>query len=438
MILKHFDRLLKSESLKRKILITLWIVAIYKAFATLPVPMVNVDALVQLQNYLAQNSGLAFFSWLMGWWMSQFSIVLMGLSPYINAVIIIQLLSVVIPRLEEIKKEWSEWQKKINKLTRLITLPIALLQSYWMIFLLNNLVQGPELINTADFIGTILPAMIIISTGTMFLMWLGELISESGLWNWISIIIFAWVLAWVPSVVSWYLSVWNYTTLAMLTAATVAVIYIIIKFTEWYRQVPLIYTRTWRQEKSTFPIRVNQAWMIPIIFAVSLITFPWIIGQLLVAKWTGFSATVWAFLSDNFSMNNPTWSYIIVYFLLVLWFAYFYISITFNTDEIAETIQKKWWYIPGIRPWEETSIYLRQVSNRLNLFWWGFLALIAVFPYTITKLNDVFQIIDLDWWQRIDFIISWAWLIIVVWVVLELIRRANSEMVAYDYGKFQK
>jgi len=438
MILKHFDRLLKSEALKRKILITLWIVVIYKAFATLPVPMVNIDALVQLQKYLAQNSWLAFFSWLMWWWMSKFSIVLMGLSPYINAVIIIQLLSVVIPRLEEIKKEWSEWQKKINKITRLITLPIALLQSYWMIFLLNNLIQGPELINTSDFIGTVLPAMIIISTGTMFLMWLGELISESWLWNWISIIIFAWVLAWIPKTISWYLSVWNYTTLAILTAATVLVIYIIIKFTEWYRQIPLIYTRTWRQEKSTFPIRINQAWMIPIIFAVSLITFPWIIWKLLVSKWSGLSATIWEFLSNNFSMNNPTWAYIIVYFLLVLWFAYFYISITFNTDEIAETIQKKWWYIPWIRPWEETSVYLRQVSNRLNLFWGGFLALIAVFPYVMTKINDIVQVISLDWWQRIDFIISWAWLIIVVWVVLELIRRANSELVAYDYSKFKR
>jgi preprotein translocase subunit SecY len=373
---------------------------------------------------MEQQKWLSFFSALMWGWLSNFSIILMGLSPYINAVIIIQLLWVIVPKIAELKKQWEAWQRKMTKITRWLTLPLAFVQSYWMIILLNTL-AGWTIIDTSD-IRIVLMAMTIITTWTLFLMWLGEVMTEVWIWNGISIIITAWVLAAVPWVIIWHISSGDYPLFIWLLIATLIIIYIIIKFTEWNRRVPIIYSNTWTEEKSYFPIKVNQAWMIPIIFAVSLVTFPAVIGQLLSTKWWNLWE-VWKFMLENFSLANPSWIFILVYFLLVLWFAFFYVSITFNTDEVAENIQKRWGYIPGLRPWTETSEYLSKTSAHLNLFWWGFLALIAVLPYIMWKIL----------WQSVDFIVSAAWLIIIVSVILDVLRKVDSEMKMFDYSKFK-
>ncbi len=437
MILNYLNRIWKSKTLKKRIIITILIVLLFEFLSILPVPGINLVALESMQRFLEANQWLSFFSALMGWWLKHFSIILMWLSPYINAVIIIQLLWVVIPQLEALKKEWEQWQKKIDQYTRILTLPLAFAQSYWMIILLNTLIWSDvKLIDTSNFFGVVLPAMIVITAGTLLLMWLWELITESWIWNGISIIIFAWVLAWVPPNIINYINVWNFWLLAWLFLATLLIIFIIIKFTEWYRKIALIYTRTWRSEKSYFPIRINQAWMIPIIFAISLVTFPSLIWQILVKKTSWMWSTIWSFLIDNFSMNNPSWIYILVYFLLVLGFSFFYVSIVFNTKEIAENIQKRWGYIPWIRPGQDTADFLEKTSSHLNLYWWAFLALVAVFPYIVTKLNDILNLIDVSWNAKIDFIISWAWLIIVVWVILDLIRKIDTELKSYDYKRF--
>lgn len=438
MVLKHFDRIWKSESVKRKILVTIGLVVVYKFLSVLPVPGVNVQALQSLRSFLADNQGLAFFGSLMGGGLEHFSIVLMGLSPYINATIILQLLAVVIPYLENLKKEGESGQKKINNYTRYLTLPLAFAQSYGMIVLINTLISGSggKLIDTANFMGAVLPAMIFITAGTLLLLWLGDLISESGIGNGTSMIIFAGVLAGVPSHISQYLSVGNIPLLLLLLAMTVGVIYVIIKFTEGYRKIPLIYTKTGRDERSYFPIRVNQAGMIPIIFAVSIVTFPALIGQILALKSSGRAATIGKFLLENFSMNNPGWLYIGVYFFLILAFSFFYISIVFNPSEIAENIQKRGGYVPGIRPGKDTAEFLEKTSNHLNLYGGAFLALIAVFPYVMTKLNNVLGLIDVSGSGKIDFLISGAGLIIVVGVVLDLVRRIDTELKSYDYKKF--
>ena len=362
----------------------------------------------------------------------------MGLAPYINAVIIMQLLAVIVPQLEAMKKEGEQGQKKINNYTRWATVPLAFAQSYGMIILLNTLIGGGgKIMDVSNFWGVVLPAMLFITAGTLFLMWLGEVINESGIGNGASMIIFAGVLAGVPSHIMQYISVGNYPLLAILTVMTLGVIYIIIKFTEGFRKIPLIYTRTGRDEKSYFPIRVNQAGMIPIIFAVSIVTFPALIGQVLANRGAGTSAQIGQFLLEYFSMNNPSWLYIGVYFLLVLGFSFFYISIVFNTDEVAESIQKRGGYIPGVRPGRETAEYLEKTSLHLNLYGGSFLAFIAVFPYLMSKLNGVVQILDTSGaGGQIDFLISGAGLIIVVGVVLELIRRVDTELKSYDYKKF--
>ncbi|USN57844.1 MAG: hypothetical protein H6767_05710 [Candidatus Peribacteria bacterium] len=253
--------------------------------------------------------------------------------------------------------------------------------------------------------------------------------TEYGIGNGISIIITAGVLAGVPGVVMGYISTGAYPLFFGILIATLVIIYIIISFTEGNRRIPIIYTRTGREEKSYFPIRINQAGMIPIIFAVSLVTFPAILGQILSNASSDRARQIGEFMLEHFSMNNPSWTLIIVYFLLVLGFSFFYVSITFNTENVAESIQKRGGYIPGIRPGAETAEYLAGVSAKLNLFGGSFLALIAVLPYLLGKIPGIDQ--------TVDFIISASGLIIIVSVILDLIRRVDSEMKMFDYSKYK-
>jgi len=174
--------------------------------------------------------------------------------------------------------------------------------------------------------------------------------------------------------------------------------------------------------------------MVPIIFAVSIVTFPSLIGQVLQSRATGTGYKIGEFLVTHFSMNNPGWAYIVVYFALIIAFSFFYVSIVFNTDEVAESIQKRGGYIPGIRPGKDTAEYLGKTSAHLNFFGGAFLALIAVFPYVITKLNNTFNFLPTS--GQLDFLINGASLIIVVGVILDLIRKVDADLKSYDYKKF--
>lgn len=424
MALKGLKSVFAVKDIRKKIIATLLLVLVYKFLSVIPVPGVNTDGLSAI---LDQQKGLSFFSALMGGGLANFSIILMGLSPYINAVIIIQLLGVIVPKIGDLQKEGEAGQKKITKYTRWLTLPLAFAQSYGMIYLMNQLAGG-TIIDTTNH-QVVLMAMTIITAGTIFLMWLGELMTERGIGNGISILITAGVLAAVPGTIISYLSAADYALFTGLLLATISVIYVIIKFTEWNRRVKLVYTRSGTDEVSYFPIRVNQAGMIPIIFAISLITFPSILGQILSQSSGDTARSIGTLLTTHFDFTNPSWVFIIGYFLLVLGFSFFYVSITFNTDQVAENIQKRGGFIPGKRPGSETAEYLAKVSNHLNLFGGGFLALIAVFPYIISKL--FFS------GSTVDFIIPAAGLIIIVSVILDIIRKVDSEMKMFDYSKFK-
>lgn len=433
-MLANAKKIWQTKHIRNKIIATLLLVVVYKILATIPVPGVNAGLLDYYITQLQSNQQLAFFGALMGGGLEQYSVILMGLAPFINATIVIQLLAVVIPSLEALKKEGEQGQKKLNNYGRYLTVPLALAQSYGMILLLNTLL-GIQIIDTNNFMGAVLPAMIAITGGTMILLWLGDLITEKGIGNGTSIVIFAGVLAAVPQFFVNYINSSQYALLIGLVLLTVLVTYIIIRFTEGHRRIPLVYTRTGRDEKSYFPIRVNQAGMVPIIFAVSLVTFPYLIGQILQRRGSGQSIEIGNFLVQHFNMQTPSWWFILVYFFLIVGFSYFYVSITFNTDDVAENIQKRGGYIPGIRPGKETSEYLAKVSNRLNLFGGTFLAIIAVFPYIVTNLNNQF-----GWFQvangMIDLVIPGASLIIVVGVILEIIRRIDTDMKSFNYKKF--
>jgi len=396
---------------------------VYKFLSVIPIPGANTDGLAAI---IDGQRGLSFFSALMGGGLESFSIILMGLSPYINAVIIIQLLGVIVPAIWDLQKEGEQGQKKITKYTRWLTLPIAFLQSYGMIVLLNSLAGG-TIIDVSNM-WLVLTAMTIATAGTIFLMWLWEVMTEYGISNGISIIITAGVLSTTPGVIMGFLGdSTQYPLFAGLFIATLLIIYIIIKFTEGHRRIPIIYAKTGGEEKSYFPIKINQAGMIPIIFAVSIVTFPAIIGQIL-SNSSGVNASrVGEILVQYFSLENPSWIFIGVYFALVLAFSFFYVSITFDTERVAENIQKRGGYIPGIRPGEDTANYLQKVSNHLNVFGGGFLALIAVLPYVLGKFLG----------QTVDLIISGAGLIIIVSVILDIIRRVDGEMKMFDYSKYK-
>ncbi|MBI2634258.1 preprotein translocase subunit SecY [Candidatus Peregrinibacteria bacterium] len=375
------------------------------------------------------------FSLLTGGSTENFSIVLMGISPYINASIIIQLLAVVIPKLENISKEGESGRRKLNSYTRWLTLPLAFIQSYGMILLLNSQSQIPIISDTGDP-KIILPAMLTISAGTLLLVWLGEQISERGIGNGISILIFTSIISGIPTVVGQNLflaqsDVNKVIPFIVITFITIILITIVILVNEAQRKVPITYAGRGIRSKSdqaSLPIRINQAGMIPIIFAVALVSFPGILGQFFVNATSPWLKNLGATMTTIFQPNTTL--YLVVYFLLVIAFTFFYVSITFNPEQVAENIQKRGGYIPGIRPGTQTSEYLGQISKRLTLFGAFFIALIAILPLLI---QAVFTTSGLG---SVSLLISGAGIIIIVGVVLDLIRQINAQMVMHDYERF--
>ncbi|MCK5139600.1 MAG: preprotein translocase subunit SecY [Thermodesulfovibrionia bacterium] len=428
---KYFSQIWRSTTLRKKILFTIAILIVYRLAAHITVPGVNVEALGRI---FEQNSLLGVFSAFTGGSMASFSIVLMGLSPYINASIIMQLMTVVIPKLEALSKEGMEGRKKINQYTRILTIPLAFLQSYGMIILLNQSSQGTLISNVADP-AVVIPIMIIVSAGTVFLMWLGELITEKGIGNGISLMIFASIISGMPGVVGRILGIaqgGDTTKLSyfiVFIGLTILLLIFVVLITEGQRNIPITYaTRATggKGEKANLPIRVNQAGMIPIIFAISMMTFPSVIAQFFRGSQSPALHNIADFILKYFNATNPTYLYMLLYFLLIIAFSYFYVSVTFNPDQIAENIQKRGGFIPGIRPGSQTADFLANVSSRMNLFGGVFLGIVATIPILFTKYTTL---------SSGDLIITGSGLIIVVGVVLELIRQIDAQLVMHDYDK---
>lgn len=423
---RYLLQLWRSPDLKRRILFTLAMLLVYRIVSHIPIP--SSDPLL-LSDFLATRGSaagaLGVFTALTGGAIDNFSIALLGLSPYINASIIVQLCTVIFPRLEAIKKEGVQGQQTLNRYTRWLSVPLAFLQSYGFLLLLN---QGP----TNGIIDTSFPAvlfpMLTVTAGCIFIMWLGELITEKGIGNGISLIIFAGIVSGIPSILTTmiYAGEGKMGAFYLFLIISIATLVAIVLFTDAHRVIPLTYANqgAGRGVQGTLPIRLNQAGMIPIIFAVSLITFPAIIAQLLQSA-PRFQGVV-SFINANLDANNPTILYMAIYFLLVLGFTYFYVSVTFQPDDVAESIQKRGGFIPGVRPGKQTAEVLARVSNRLNLWGGVFLGIVAIVPLIFTKYSPL---------SSQDLIISGSGLIIVVGVVMELIRQINAQLLAHDYEK---
>lgn len=437
--MNYLVSIFKSRDLRNKILFTIAMLVIYKILTHIPVPGANFGALRQLFEQQSSAGGLAdafsAFSALMGGGSSEsISIILMGVSPYINASIILQLLAVIIPKLEAITKDGQRGQELITKYTRWLTLPLALLQSYGMILLLNTSFGGITLVEPQ-----MVPlAMVSITAGSLLLVWIGELMTEKGIGNGISLIIFASIATAVPQYFLNNLSIslvdgTAIMSVLMLLAVTFGLLAFVVWFTEAQRNIPVTYAEHGKRgmEKSNLPIRLNQAGMIPIIFGVSMVTFPSIMARLV----QGFSTNPVAndvanWILSNFNPSAPTIWYQVIFFMLTMFFAYFYVSIVFHPDQVAENIQKRGGFIPGVRPGKETASFIENVSNRLTLWGGFFIAFVAVFPYIFQSFTTTNN------FGSVQLLISGAGLIIIVGVVLEVLRKIKVEMVTKDYDKF--
>lgn len=426
MIIEKIKQIFKIPDLKKSILFVLGMIVIFRFAAHIPMPGVDVSA---LKDFFGSNQFLGLMNMFSGGGMTNFSVVMLGIAPYITAAIIIELLTVVIPKLEELSKEGEFGYQKINQYTRLLTVPLAIMQSIGMIALLRQSSR-----NIIGDMGTfqLITTIATITAGTMFMMWIGELISEKQIGNGISLLIFAGIVSHLPQAIQRTAAVaWGNVTLdflislAILLAITIFMIIAIIIVTEGYRKLAISYARQIRSNKtyggmdSHLPIKVNQSGMIPIIFAVSVIVFPPMVAEFFKNTHTAFIANSAHFVTSLF--QNQIF-YIIFFFLLVLGFTYFYTSIIFHPDQMAENLQRQGAFIPGIRPGKPTADYINYVNSRIMLGGAIFLGFVAVLPLLLQPFLD-FK----------NLMVSGASLLIIVGVVIEIMEAINAQLVMREY-----
>ena len=428
---------LSHPDLRRKLLFTFFILVIFRFMAVIPIPGVDLDA---LQRTFDQSPLLGMLDMFSGGALRNLGIVALGVYPYITASIIMQLLVPVIPQLQRLAREGDEGRNKINRYTHYLMVPLAMFQAYGQLMLLSRGMMGiePAIENVGFSGGDALPTITMIITltaGTVFLVWLGELITERGIGNGISIIIFAGIVSGVPAAVYRNAEIFGTWNIIILVVLTVAVTYFIVFVTEAFRNIPVQYSRSifrggrvYRQSGGThIPLRVNSTGMIPLIFAMAIMVFP---------------GTVASYFDNSFANSvqewfNPGgdhwWFYWGAYFLCVVGFTLFYGMITFQQQNIPANLQRQGGFIPGIRPGRPTAVYLDGVQSRLA---WGgaiFLGLVAVMPLVGIALvgTSVSQAQTL-------MVISSAGLLIVVGVVLDTMRQMEAQLLMRHYEGFIK
>lgn len=415
---------LKIRDVRRRAVFTLVIFTVYRLVAHIPLPGVNLSALREL---FARSAFLGFFDLFSGGALQNFSLVALGLNPYINASIILQLLTMAFPKLEELSKEGEYGREKINQYTRVLAVPLAALQAYatYVLLLRQGVMQNlPPL--------PLFSLVVSITAGTVFLMWLGELITEYGVGNGISVLIFAAIVARVPLSFGQTLVTLggeNFFNFLLTLALGFALIAGVVVVNEGVRQIPVQYakrvrgSRLYGGQSTHLPLRVNQAGMIPIIFAVSLVLIPSMIGRYFQASGSLLLARLSRPLLALFDPGRV--SYNVIYFFLIVAFTYFYTAVTFNPEKIAEEVKKYGGFVPGIRPGKPTANYLNWVLTRVTLAGALFLGSIAVLPSVVQGFTKVSTLT-----------VGGAGVLIVVSVALETLRQVESMVVTRNYEGF--
>lgn len=425
-ILEKVKLLFTDPQLKKKTIFTLFIFFAFRFFAFLPVPTID---LAKLKTLFSENQFLSLLDIFSGGTLVNFSVMALGLNPYINASIIFQLMTIVVPTFEKLAKEGEYGRYKINQYTRFLTVPLTVVQGIGIYVLLRNqnIIGFLSPLEFFSFIFTLV-------AGTFILVWFGELISEFGLGNGISLLIFAGIVARVPVVAGQTLGVLNQEQIfgtLVFVLLSVAVIASIIFVTEATRRIPVYYAkrirgnRVYQAASNYLPLKLNQAGVIPIIFAVSFVLFPQLIGNFFVYS---KNAALASFATAMVTLFNPNgFLYNLIYFLLVVGFTYFYTAVVFNPQKIAEEVQKQGGFIPGIRPGIATKEYLQKILYRITSVGAVFLGLIAILPAIASRVTGINNLV-----------IGGTGILIVVSVVLETFKSIESQLVMRSYEKFTR
>lgn len=417
--------LFKNKELRNKIIFVLFLFVVFRIAANVPIPGIGAE---NLKRFFDQNQVFGFLNIFSGGALSNFSIVLLGLGPYITATIILQLLTMIFPALEKMYKEEGEAGKqKFNQYGRLLTIPLAAFEGYGMLTLFQQ--QG--------IIGQLSPMIVLgsvitIVAGAMFLMWLGEIITEQGMGNGISLLIFAGIVARLPvnifqTFVSWDPS--KIPSYLMFFVLSLIIIAGVVLITEARRNIPVSYSKRVRGNKvyggsSTYlPLNINPAGVIPIIFALSILLFPGMVARFFI----GFAGIVGTIATSVNTFFANVWVNGILYFVLVIVFTYFYTAVTFDPKTIAENLQKMGGFIPGVRPGNSTSDFLKHILNRVLFTGAIFLGLIAVLPSAVAGATGV---------TGFTFLIGGTSLLIIVSVVLDTLRQINAQLEMREYDTF--
>lgn len=441
--------------LRRKILFTIFLMVIYRLVANIPVPGVNLqfwNALSEGSQTFGSNNLLGVLNLLSGGAVSNFSVLAMGVYPYITASIIIQLLTPVIPYLQELDSEGESGRNRKNKLTYYLTIPLAILQAVGQINLVA-LSVGTDVsailpqfgFSSASNILPTLATLFAMVGGTMFAIWLGELITENGIGQGISLIIFSGIISNVPqnliglTQLDTQTQVFAWISFVLVTVAT---IFVVVYVQEGQRRVPVQYGRRVRgrkvyQGQSThIPLRVNYAGMIPIIFAQSIMTFPGLIASFFLpeagAESANFfqSAAVW--INDTFGQGQGFW-YWLIFFLMVFAFTFFYTDVMVQQQKLHEMLQKNGGFVPGIRPGKKTEEYITKVVRRITFVGALFLAIVAVMPGIMAAVGYFVDMPDLN---RSTLVISGSGIIIIVGVIIDTMRQLEAQLLMRHYEGF--
>lgn len=466
---KLFRYAFKSSDMRKRILYVFGMIIIFRFLSHIPIPLADPITLRQLIDQIfSQQQFLGFLDLLSGGALSKFSIMLMGLGPFINASIVMQLLSKAVPKLEELSKEGESGRKKINQYTRWLTLPFALLQSVGVIFLVRqqagSLTGSTDLLDATTFFQWSLMVAALVG-GSMLLMWLGELVSEQGVGNGISLIITAGIVSQLPSTVSTIYSivtsdVQNITLpngfelpislpglllALLLVVVTVATTYFVIKLNEAQRVIKISYAKRVRGNRayggidSVLPLKLITVGVIPIIFAVAFLSVPAFVGQILstmdseTLQHIGNQLLEWFNRGGTLTTTGgavSSYIYPVAYFSLVVLFTYFYTGIMFNPEEIAQNLQNQGGFIAGIRPGKNTEKYLGKIMNRLTLFGSISLGLVAIMPF-------ILDFVVVAWFGTPisqQLALGGTGVLILVSVAIETLRQIESKalMVSYD------
>lgn len=407
--------------LRKRIITTLVILVIAQLLATIPVPGIDAS---HLASVFSGNQFLSLLNMFSGGGLSTLSIVMLGVSPYITGSIIMQLLTLMVPKLKALyQEEGDAGRRRFAQYSRLLTVPLALLQGYAFITLFQRQGILPPLSFSA-----LVTDLIIVTAGALLLVWLGELISEFGAGNGVSLIIFAGIVSRLPANIGQLYFTFDMSQLPIYGASFILILLVIfgvVYVTEAERPIPVTYAKQVRGGGvsggiSTYlPLRVNQAGVIPIIFALSILLFPQMILQFLVAAKVAIVANTATFL---LSLLNNQLFYAVAYFILVFLFTYFYTAVTFDPDQMATNLQKSGAFIPGVRPGDPTSQYVSKILTRLTLVGALFLGVIAVLPLILRAITDIQSLA-----------IGGTALLIVVSVVIDLVKKIDAQVTARQY-----